>query len=110
MLSVSVEMDIVHDHRVGGVAKDLAQTLHLPSPLQVLGCERVAELVRMNGEPDELLQSPEHLSDALPRYRLAVVEHEHGLVTAGWAATVQVAGELTLQVAADGNPPELCGP
>src|SRR6266851_6937623 len=104
----SIEMDVAHDHRVGGVAEDLAQTLDLPSPLQVLGRERMAELVRMNGEADELLQSPEHLGDALDRYRLAVLEHEQGLVTAGWPATVQVAGELALQVAADGNPTELC--
>src|SRR5260370_39615886 len=103
----SVEMDIAHDHRVGRVAEDLAQTLNLPSPLQVLGRERMAELVGMNGEADELLQSPEHLGDALARYRLAVLEHEQGLVTAGWPATVQAAGELALQVAADRNPTEL---
>src|SRR6266851_66195 len=104
----SVEMDIAHDHRVGRVAEDLAQALDLPSPLQVFGGECMAELVRVNGKPDELPQSPKHLGDALDRYRFAVLEHEQGLVTAGWPATVQVAGELALQVAADWNPPELC--
>jgi len=54
-----VEVDVAHDHHVGGVAEDSTQPLDLATPAQLFGGEGVPELVSVDPEADPPMQALE---------------------------------------------------
>ena len=72
-------MDVAHDHHMGRVAEDPPQALDLATPAQLLGRERMPELVGVDPKADPPAQALEEPRDAGHADRPPVAQHQQQL-------------------------------
>jgi len=89
-----VQMDVAHDHHVGGVAEDAPKTLDLPTVAEVLGRVRVPELVCSNPETDVVADAAEKLRHRERTHRPSVGQDKQVSAVCLRAPTVEVADQF----------------
>ena len=100
-------MDVAHDHHVGRVAEDPAQSLDLATAAQVLSREGVPELVSVDPKADPSAQALEEPRDAGHADRPPVAQHQQQLGAGFRPGPIHVADQLPTQLVTDGDAAEL---